>query len=189
MGFEGLRLFGSPLDKLRQFLFPASREFVLIPLPFVIGVFQGAANMEIQVVPNHHRFVAVWAEDNVADHKVAHRFDVCSVAFKAANENVPSIDVGQGNEIYLGLGIPYGCRFPLSCCYGALNRCVARAGSDLCGRLGFGGYRSGLALAFAKARLEIVADGRFGMERPRSCDENSLRFDVAWISDAAVHGA
>src|SRR5262249_5913860 len=122
--------------------------------------------------------------------KISHWLDVCSVAFKTPNRNVPGIDVGQRDEINLGLGIPGGvCHFPMSCRRRGLNRCLVCGGSDLCRRLGFGGCRRSLAIAFAETGLEIVADGCLGMQRSSSGNENFLRFDIVWISNAAVHRA
>ncbi len=49
--------------------------------------------MKIQIVTHHHGLVAMWTENDVTDHEVAHRFDMGLLALEAAHGNVPRIDV------------------------------------------------------------------------------------------------
>ena len=45
--------------------------------------------MKIKIVTNHHRLVAMRAENNIADHEAAHRFHMGFVALKTSDRDTP----------------------------------------------------------------------------------------------------
>src|SRR2546426_3548605 len=144
--------------------------------------------MEVQVVPNDHRFVAMGAKDNVTDHEIPHWLDVSSIAFEAANRNVPSVDVRQLNEVDFAFGV---CRggLRLGGSNITLDRCLSYSRSRLCWGFSLCYARWRFALAFAETRLEVVVELSFWMQCPSPSDESLFAFDIIWVSHAAVDRA
>src|SRR2546428_12833874 len=107
--------------------------------------------MEVQVVPNDHRFVAMGAKDNVTDHEIPHWLDVSSIAFEAANRNVPSVDVRQLNEVDFGFSVSRG-GLRLGGSNLTFDGCLSYSRSRLCWRFGFCYARWRVVFAFSGTR-------------------------------------